>query len=62
MREWAYALQYASSDARRQALPHWIHHYNEHRTHSALDNRPPAAAFVVAEQRGGRGPDPHRGS
>jgi transposase InsO family protein len=40
-REWAYALEYASSDARRAALPHWISHYNERRTHSALGNRPP---------------------
>jgi transposase InsO family protein len=43
MREWAYALQYASSDARQEALPHWINHYNERRTHSALGNRPPRA-------------------
>ena len=43
MREWAYALEYASSDARREALPHWIKHYNERRTHSALGNRPPVA-------------------
>jgi transposase InsO family protein len=43
MREWAYALQYASSDARAQALPHWINHYNERRNHSALGNRPPRA-------------------
>jgi transposase InsO family protein len=43
MREWAYALEYASSDARRQALPHWLRHYNERRTHSALGNRPPRA-------------------
>ena len=40
-REWAYALQYASSDARRASLPHWVRHYNEQRTHSALNNRPP---------------------
>lgn len=40
-REWAYALQYASSQARRESLPHWIRHYNERRTHSALGNRPP---------------------
>jgi transposase InsO family protein len=40
-REWAYAMQYASSDARRTALPHWLHHYNERRTHSALGNHPP---------------------
>jgi transposase InsO family protein len=43
MREWAYALQYASSDTRQEALPHWINHYNERRTHSALGNRPPHA-------------------
>ena len=42
-REWAYALQYASSHARRQALPHWINHYNERRTRSALGHRPPRA-------------------
>jgi hypothetical protein len=44
-REGAYALQYASSDARRQALPHWINHYNERRTHSrrsATDRPEPA--------------------
>jgi transposase InsO family protein len=43
IREWAYALQYASSEARREALPHWIDHYNERRTHSALNSRPPSA-------------------
>jgi transposase InsO family protein len=42
-REWAYALEYASSDARRASLPHWMRHYNERRTHSALGNRPPIA-------------------
>jgi transposase InsO family protein len=40
-REWAYALEYASSDARRASLPHWLRHYNERRTHSAIGNRPP---------------------
>ncbi len=43
MREWAYALEYASSAARREALPHWIDHYNERRSHSALGDRPPRA-------------------
>jgi transposase InsO family protein len=41
MREWAYALEYASSDARAKALPHRINHYNERRSHSALGNQPP---------------------
>src|SRR3954454_5378793 len=40
-REWAYALEYASSEARRASLPHWVRHYNERRTHSALGNHPP---------------------
>jgi transposase InsO family protein len=40
-REWAYAMQYASSQARRESLPHWIEHYNQRRSHSALGNRPP---------------------
>jgi transposase InsO family protein len=40
-REWAYALEYASSEARRESLPHWVRHYNERRTHSALGNRAP---------------------
>lgn len=40
-REWAYALEYASSEHRRASLPHWLRHYNQRRTHSALGNRPP---------------------
>ena len=40
-REWAYAMEYASSEARRASLPHWVRHYNQRRTHSALGNRPP---------------------
>jgi transposase InsO family protein len=43
MREWAYAMEYASSEARGQALPHWLEHYNERRSHSALGDRPPMA-------------------
>jgi transposase InsO family protein len=43
MREWAYAMEYASSEARREALPNWIDHYNERRSHSALGHRPPIA-------------------
>ena len=40
-REWAYALEYASSDARRASLPYWVRHFNERRAHGALGNRPP---------------------
>jgi len=40
-REWAYGHTYASSAARRQALPHWLAHYNTTRNHSAIGDRPP---------------------
>lgn len=39
-REWARGLSYRSSADRREALPHWLDHYNESRRHSALGNRP----------------------
>jgi len=53
-REWAYAPEYASSHARRQALPHWIDHYNQRRTHASAWNR-------LRPRRGGRrGGDSHR--
>jgi transposase InsO family protein len=40
-REWGYGLTYRSRTHRAQALPHWLDHYNEHRPHSAIGNRPP---------------------
>jgi transposase InsO family protein len=40
-REWAYGQRYRSSDARASALPIWLEHYNMHRNHSSLGNRPP---------------------
>jgi transposase InsO family protein len=40
-REWAYGLVYRSHHDRNQALPHWLEHYNKHRPHSAIANRPP---------------------
>ena len=39
-REWAYGMAYASSSARATALPHWIEHYNQQRTHSAVGAPP----------------------
>jgi Integrase core domain/leucine-zipper of insertion element IS481 len=41
--EWAYALPYRSEQARRAALPAWLHRYNHHRPHTALGGRPPAS-------------------
>jgi transposase InsO family protein len=40
-REWAYGMSYRSSRHRDQALPHWLKHYNQHRPHSGIENRPP---------------------
>jgi transposase InsO family protein len=40
-REWAYGVSYRSSRHRAAALPHWLHHYNTSRPHSALGARPP---------------------
>lgn len=40
-REWAYGLIYTSHNARHAALPHWLHHYNHTRPHSALKGQAP---------------------
>lgn len=40
-REWAYGQRYRSSDARAEALPIWLNHYNTTRNHSGIGNRPP---------------------
>lgn len=37
---WAYAKLYTSETERRNALPGWIHFYNHHRRHSAIDGTP----------------------
>ena len=41
--EWAYARAYTSETERRQALPGWLHLYNHHRGHTALNGQPPAS-------------------
>ena len=41
LREWAYAEAYSTSDQRTNALDHWLHHYNWHRPHTALNSKPP---------------------
>lgn len=41
LREWAYARPYDSSAQREAALQPFIHHYNWHRPHSALNHQPP---------------------
>lgn len=41
LREWAYARPYVSSAQREQALQPFLHRYNWHRPHSALNHQPP---------------------
>ncbi|GAB2586051.1 IS481 family transposase [Paractinoplanes abujensis] len=38
---WAYARFYNSEQARRKALPAFLHHYNYHRPHTATNGLPP---------------------
>jgi transposase InsO family protein len=41
IREWAYARLYQNSAERLRHLAPWIHQYNWHRPHAALDQKPP---------------------
>lgn len=41
LREWAYARPYISSGQREAALQPFLHRYNWHRPHSALNRQPP---------------------
>ncbi|QYN19546.1 IS481 family transposase [Amycolatopsis sp. DSM 110486] len=39
--EWAYAQPFTNSHHRAEALPGFLHHYNHHRSHTALGGQPP---------------------
>ena len=41
LREWAYAQPFSSSAARAAMLWQWLHRYNWHRPHTALNGNPP---------------------
>jgi transposase InsO family protein len=41
--EWIYARPFTSSQDRADALPTFLHTYNHHRGHTALNSRPPIA-------------------
>ncbi|WP_280273470.1 IS481 family transposase, partial [Nocardia wallacei] len=43
LEEWAYARPYRSETERRAAFTDWLHTYNHHRGHTALDGHPPAS-------------------
>jgi transposase InsO family protein len=49
LREWAYAVAYPSSAHRTVALAHWLHYYNWHRRHSALNGQPPISRVIVGQ-------------
>ena len=52
LREWAYAIPYRSSTARRKALPMWLNVYNRKRPHGSLEGKPPFSRLGVrCEQR-----------
>ena len=38
---WALGRFHSSEQARRKALPAWLHHYNHHRPHTATGGQPP---------------------
>lgn len=40
--EWAYAQAYPTDEARAQAYPAWLHHYNHHRPHTGISGSTPA--------------------
>lgn len=41
--EWAYARTYTSEQQRETAYQTWLHHYNHHRPHTAIDGHTPAS-------------------
>ncbi len=43
--EWAYARHYDTNQARLDALPAWLEHYNRTRPHTAIGNQPPIQAL-----------------
>ena len=44
--EWAYARPFHSSAERTSFLPRWLHYYNQHRRHRALNGQPPISRLV----------------
>jgi transposase InsO family protein len=41
LEEWAYVRPYASESERHEAFSHFLHLYNHHRSHAALQGKPP---------------------
>jgi hypothetical protein len=47
--EWAYVRPYTSNTERTQALANFLHTYNHHRCHTALDGHPPISRVNNAQ-------------
>jgi transposase len=43
---WAYARCYRTEQERRDALADWLHHYNQHRPHTACGNQSPFSRLI----------------
>jgi transposase InsO family protein len=50
LREWAYGFVYPDSQARASMLQRWLHHYNWHRPHSALNYKPPMSRLDLSNK------------
>lgn len=48
LREWAYARAYDNSRQRAAELAPWMHRYNWHRPHTAVDGKPPISKLGLA--------------
>lgn len=46
LREWAYRFSYDSSEERKRWLTPYLHFYNYHRAHSAIEYNPPVSRLV----------------
>jgi len=49
LREWAYAQAYENSRQRKDQLPIWLHQYNWHRPHCAIDDKTPISRLGLSE-------------
>ena len=47
--EWAYARAFPTSAERTRWLTPWLHYYNHHRRHTALNGQPPISRLVLSD-------------
>ena len=50
LEEWAYARPYTSDEERTAALDDWLHIYNHHRHHTAINGTPTTRLNNLADQ------------